>query len=98
MTAAELENVGLVTKVLPKETFLDDVVKITRGIAKLPKDALKMNKQLMMRTLRNDLLETNRIELEQLKKQARMQESLGAIAGFAAETERKKKEKAGAKL
>ncbi|KAF2167155.1 hypothetical protein M409DRAFT_22584 [Zasmidium cellare ATCC 36951] len=98
MTAAELESAGLVTKILPKENFLEEVLKIARGIVKLPKESLKTNKELMMRNLRGELLETNRMELELLRKQARTQESLGAIAGFAAETERKKKEKAGSKL
>lgn len=98
MTAAELESAGLVTKILPKENFLNEVLKIARGVVKLPKESLKTNKKLMMRGLREDLLEANRVELELLRKQARTQESLGAIAGFVEETERKKKEKAGAKL
>lgn len=98
MTAAEMESVGLVTKILPKETFVEDVLKIARGIVKLPKESLKTNKELMMRTLRGELLETNRVELELLKKQVRGQESLSAIADFAEETERRRKEKKGAKL
>lgn len=98
MTAAELESAGLVTKVLPKEGFFDEVLKIARGVVKLPKESLKTNKELMMRTLRGELLEANRLELELLKKQVRKEESLEAIAGFARETERKKKEKNGAKL
>ncbi|KAK4493784.1 hypothetical protein PRZ48_014969 [Zasmidium cellare] len=98
MTAAELESAGLVTKILPKENFLEEVLKIARGIVKLPKGSLKTNKDLMMRGLRGQLLETNRVELEQLRKQARTRESLGAIEGFKEETERRKREKGASKL
>lgn len=94
MTAQELESAGLVTKILPKENFLGEVLNIAQGIAKLPPNSLKTNKELMMRTLRQELLDANRIELELLKKQTRGKESLDAIAGFAAETEKRRKEKA----
>ena len=94
MTAQELESAGLVTKILPKENFLQEVLKIAQGIAKLPPKSLKINKELMMRTLRKELLEANQIELELLKKQCRGEESRDAIAGFAAETEKRRKEKA----
>lgn len=93
MTAQELESAGLVTKILPKENFLGEVLKIARGIAKLPPQSLKTNKELMMRTLRKELLDANQVELELLKKQCRGKESLDAIAGFAAETEKRRKEK-----
>ena len=98
MTAAELESAGLVTKILPKENFQEEVLKIARGMVKLPKDSLRVNKELMMRTLRAELLETNRVELELLRKQARTEESLGAIRGFKEEAERRKREKGGSKI
>ncbi|EME41458.1 hypothetical protein DOTSEDRAFT_176606 [Dothistroma septosporum NZE10] len=93
MTAQELESAGLVTKILPKENFMQEVLKIAQGVAKLPPQSLKTNKELLMRNLREELLEANRTELELLKKQCRGKESLDAIAGFAAETEKRRKEK-----
>ncbi|KXT11582.1 hypothetical protein AC579_3116 [Pseudocercospora musae] len=93
-TAQEAESAGLITKILGQENFSEDVMKIVRGIAKLPPDSLKVNKDLLMRTQRAGLLEANEVELRTLKDQVRKKESLDAIAGFAIETERKKKEKA----
>jgi peroxisomal 3,2-trans-enoyl-CoA isomerase len=99
MTAAELESAGLVTKVLEGEGFLEQVLGIARGMVKLPEKSLKVNKALMMgQGLREDLLETNRKEMELLAKQAGGEESKAAIRGFKEETERKKKEKKESKL
>ena len=94
MSAEELEKVGLVTKILPQDGFVDGVLQVARNVAKLPPASLRFNKQVMMRTEREALLECNRMELEALKEQVRKKESLDAIAGFAEETERKKREKA----
>ncbi|SMR50069.1 unnamed protein product [Zymoseptoria tritici ST99CH_3D1] len=95
MTAAELESAGLVTKVLEAEGFLEQVLGIARGMVKLPEKSLKANKALLMNGgLRNELLETNRKEMEMLATQAGGEESKGAIKGFKEETDRKKKEKA----
>lgn len=93
MTATELESAGLITKVLSKDSFMEDVLKIARGVAKLPPRSLGVNKDLMMRGLREELLATNRVELEELRRQVRGKESLDAIRGFAEETERKRKDK-----
>lgn len=98
MSAAELESAGLVTKILPAENFRDEVLKLARGIAKLPPKSLVVNKELIMRGQREGLLEANRVELETLREQVRGEESKGAIRGFKEETERKKREKQGAKL
>ncbi|CAK3824318.1 crotonase-like domain-containing [Lecanosticta acicola] len=94
MTAHDLDAMGLVTKILPQEGFLDGVLEIARGTARLPKQSLQVNKALMMRTSRAELLETNRVEMEALRKQARGEESRKAIGAYVAETERKRKEKA----
>jgi peroxisomal 3,2-trans-enoyl-CoA isomerase len=99
MTAAELESAGLVTKILPPENFLGDVLQIARGVAKLPRESLRTNKELMVGRWRGELLEANEVEMRMLKEQARKGESREAIAGFARETERKRREKQqGAKL
>lgn len=96
-TAQDMDSAGLVTKILAKENFMQEVLGIARGIVKLPKESLKVNKALMMRGMREELLETNRVELESLRRQARSEESGRAIGGYVAETERKRREK-GAKL
>lgn len=93
MSATELESAGLVTKIIPQENFREEVLKLARGIAKLPPKSLMVNKDLVMRSQREGLLEANEIELKTLKEQVRGEESKGAIRGFVEETERKKREK-----
>ncbi|CAK1360045.1 Enoyl-CoA delta isomerase 2, mitochondrial [Cercospora beticola] len=95
--AEEMERAGLVTKVLEhkdQEEFLEKVLGIVRGVAKLPKESLKFNKQVLFgEKEREELLQVNELEMRLLGERVRKQESLDAIAGFAEETERKKKEK-----
>lgn len=93
MTADELERAGLITKILAKEGFLNGVLDVAKGMIKLPKESLKLNKKLMMRGTREDLLKINEVELENLGRQTRGKESHDAIRGFKEMTERKKKEK-----
>lgn len=92
MTAEEMERAGMVTKILKKEGFLDGVLGIARGMVKLPKESLKVNKELIMRGTREELLRVNEIEKEILMKQASSKESHDAINGFKEAQERKKKE------
>lgn len=92
MTAEELERAGMVTKILNKEGFLDGVLGIARGMVKLPKESLKVNKELIMRGTREDLLRANEVEKEILTNQAMGKESHDAISGFKQAQEKKKKE------
>ena len=98
LTAAELESAGLVTKILPKENFLVTVMKQCSRIAKQPAEALKLNKSLMMKSCRKELLEVNALELKELSKKAQSQEARDAVNGFLAEQASKKKAKPAAKL
>jgi peroxisomal 3,2-trans-enoyl-CoA isomerase len=98
MTASELESAGLVTKVLPNENFLDNVLKTCYRIAGLPSEALKVNKSLFMRASRQELLEANEIELEFLRERARGPEARVAVNAFLSEQDRKRKGKGAAKL
>lgn len=92
MTAEELERAGMVTKILKKDGFLEEVLGIARGMVKLPTESLKVNKELIMRGTREDLLRVNEVEKEILTKQAASKESNDAISGFKQAQERKKKE------
>lgn len=104
MTAAELESAGLVTKVLGKEAFWEDVLGVAGRMVKLPEKSLAMNKELMMRhggdarDLRTVLREVNRVECEELRALAGAQESKTAIEAFVREQEQRKKEKEKSKL
>lgn len=92
MTAEELERAGLITKILGKDGFLGGVLDVAKGMVKLPKESLKLNKEILMRGTREDLLKVNEVELKNLRQQTRGKESHDAIRGFKEMTERKKKE------
>lgn len=98
MTPQELESAGLITKILPKEGFLNGVLDIARGIVKLPPDTLRANKELMMRGTREELLKVNDFELRLLKQQASSKESKDAIKGFKESQDKKKREAKASKL
>jgi peroxisomal 3,2-trans-enoyl-CoA isomerase len=92
LTAQELERAGLVTKILHSESFMEDVLTIARRIASFPPEALKFNKNLMMRPVRSSLLEANNLECEGLRVRSASQEPREAIKAFVREKERKRKE------
>ncbi|KAL2855393.1 ClpP/crotonase-like domain-containing protein [Aspergillus pseudoustus] len=98
MTATELENAGLVTKVLPAENFLKDVLEICYRIADQPPDALEFNKDLLMRTSRKELLDANETELKFLRERARSSETRSAVNNFLLDQDRQKKKKLQTKL
>jgi Delta3-Delta2-enoyl-CoA isomerase len=98
MAASELESAGLVTKVLSRENFLDDVLNTCYRIASQSSEGLKFNKRLLMRTSRQGLLEANETELKLLRERARSQEARSAVNAFLLDQERKRQKKAQAKL
>jgi peroxisomal 3,2-trans-enoyl-CoA isomerase len=50
MTAQELETAGLITKILPKENFLDEVMKIARRVIAQPPGAVKVSRIMVLNT------------------------------------------------
>lgn len=98
LTAQELESAGLVTKVLPKEQFLETVMKQCLRIAGMPAESLRLNKSMMMRHSRKELLEVNDFELRELSKKAKSAEARAAVDNFLAEQASRKKPKPAAKL
>ncbi|KAK3710757.1 hypothetical protein LTR37_010176 [Vermiconidia calcicola] len=94
MTPQELESAGLLTKVLPRDGFLEEVMKVARRVAAQPEAALRYSKNLMMEPVREGLLVANERECEGLRERGRTSEPREAIAAF----EREQKERRGAKL
>ena len=95
MTAQELETAGLITKILPKETFMKDVMAIARKVAAQPPGAVAHNKRLMMAPIKEELLAANERECEALRQRGRTSEPRDAIKAFEREQATKRK---GAKL
>ncbi|KAE8131045.1 ClpP/crotonase-like domain-containing protein [Aspergillus pseudotamarii] len=98
MTANELENAGLVTKVLPVQDFLENVLQICYRIASQPPEALQLNKNLLMRTSRQELLDANEAELQVLRTKAQSPEARSAVNAFLVDQGRKEQKKAQSKL
>jgi len=91
ISASEADHLGLVTKVLPKERFLQDVVDIATRIASSPPGALKATKALMKHTLKQDLLDANDRECTLLQNERfQSEEYYEAIKQFKDEQARKK--------
>lgn len=93
MTPQELESAGMISKILPKENFMNGVLTIARRVAAQPPGALKFSKNLMMEPIRDELLAANERECQGLRERARTMEPREAIAAFKQEQEAKKKSK-----
>lgn len=98
LTAQELESAGLITKILPKDGFMDEVMKITRRVASSPAGGLEVNKRLMMAPIRAELLAANERECEALRERCRTSEPIEAVRDFEREQNQKKGGQKGAKL
>ena len=93
-SAEEAERAGLVTKILPRENFLADVIGIAEGIARSPPGALRATKELMRKPIRQSLLDANDRECEVLQNErAGSEEYREAINQFKVDQERKRKGK-----
>lgn len=93
MTAQEMEGAGFISKVLPKDNFMNDVLGIARRVAAQPPGAVRFNKNLMMEPIRAELLAANERECQGLKDRGRTNEPREAIAAFEREQQEKKKAK-----
>jgi Delta3-Delta2-enoyl-CoA isomerase len=94
ITAAEAERLGLVTKILPVENFLRDVIGIAERITLSPPGSLRATKKLMKDPVRQDLLDANDRECEVLQNERQgSQEAKDVIKNFKTEQEMKRKMK-----
>ena len=98
MTPQELESAGLITKILPNERFMEEVLSIARRVAAQPPQALKFNKDLMMQPLRAELLAANERECQGLMERSRTNEPREAIAAFEREQRERRDCQKAAKL
>ena len=62
MDAAEAESIGLVSRVLPSENFIDEVTKIASEVAEKPLVATMMTKEMVNRAYETTLSEGVRFE------------------------------------
>ncbi|KAB2111444.1 hypothetical protein AG0111_0g998 [Alternaria gaisen] len=92
ISAGEAEKLHLVTKILPKERFLDNVIEIARRIAQSPSGALRTTKILLKQPILRQLLDANDREC-QVTQQERFGsvEYMKAVQQFEVEQQEKRK-------
>ncbi|KAL4789148.1 ClpP/crotonase-like domain-containing protein [Aspergillus venezuelensis] len=95
MPAQELKEAGLVSKIIPKGNFLQDVLTIAHQIAAKPTQSVKANKQLMSAFWREELHKANDQELVCFQELLQTDAAKRAGELFAAEQALKKARKQG---
>jgi len=91
ITAQVAHDVGLVSKVLPKEGFLPQVMKIAQRVADSPSESLRATKELMKAPVRQDLLEANDRECALIHKERYgYSEFQDAVSKFREEQDKKR--------
>ncbi|KAJ3112668.1 Enoyl-CoA delta isomerase 2, mitochondrial [Phlyctochytrium bullatum] len=63
-TAQEWEQMGMITRILPADNFLEQVRAIAKKAATFSPTALAKSKRLIVNQLRDRLIETNRVEMD----------------------------------
>ncbi|KAF9089565.1 Enoyl-CoA delta isomerase 2, mitochondrial [Mortierella sp. GBA35] len=93
-TAEEMRDAGMVARIFPKETFMQEVLKAATQAAKYPPEAMKATKKLIRENDCKFLEETNLKEMNLLGQRMASEESANAIIEFMmAKHERKEKAK-----
>ncbi|KAL1929046.1 hypothetical protein VTP01DRAFT_2105 [Rhizomucor pusillus] len=95
--AQELEQCGLVGRILPAEGFLKAVLAIAEDAAKFSPAAIATTKELVRRVDRDLLLQVNEEEMARLEERRASKESRESIMNFVHEAERKREAKRRAK-
>ncbi|KAG0346621.1 Enoyl-CoA delta isomerase 2, mitochondrial [Podila humilis] len=92
-TAQEMEKCGMVARIFPRETFMDEVLKLATAAAKFPPQAMKDTKALIRDHEYEFLNKVNDREMDLLGVRMSSDESAQAIMEFMmAKHERKEKE------
>ncbi|KAL4736104.1 ClpP/crotonase-like domain-containing protein [Aspergillus similis] len=85
ITAPELATAGLVSKIIPEENFLSDVLAIASHLARQPADALIANKRLLSKSWSEQLHKTNERELRAFDELIKSGAAQRRVEMFAAE-------------
>ncbi|KAH7121495.1 ClpP/crotonase-like domain-containing protein [Dactylonectria macrodidyma] len=64
ITAQEAQNLGLINKIFPKDTFFQKVLEIAEGMSQSPPGSLKATKRLMKEPVMQYLLDANNRECD----------------------------------
>ncbi|KAH8594836.1 ClpP/crotonase-like domain-containing protein [Bisporella sp. PMI_857] len=59
INATTAERMGIISKILPRESFMHDVLQIAHHLAQAPPGSLRVTKELMREPIRQELLDAN---------------------------------------
>lgn len=90
MSATELWTAGLITKIIPTPSFMDQILEIAKRIAGYPPIALAASKKLASGNREAELLAANAREYDCLVERLAHKECSDALRLFAEEQQRKK--------
>ncbi|KAL1917175.1 uncharacterized protein VTP21DRAFT_4831 [Calcarisporiella thermophila] len=89
-SAEEYERAGMLTRILPAENFMEQVLRIAEEAALLPPNAVLQTKELIRVIDREELDRVNDREMTLLKERFLSEESMEAIIKFMTERSNKK--------
>lgn len=98
MTAQELYVAGLITRVIPAEGFLEEVLEVADRMAGYSQSAIRLTRELLRRKWRNELHEANLRECQALRERNANNDALPNLLAFIEEAKQRKARKAKAKL
>ena len=90
MTAQELADAGLITKIYDKESMFKEAQAIATRIANYPPKAVEFTKSLMTSNWHAELIATNVKECTGLRERFLSKESLDAVADFARDQQKRR--------
>jgi Delta3-Delta2-enoyl-CoA isomerase len=94
MTAQELHTAGMISKIIPADGFLENVLEIAERMASYSPTAIQMTRELLRRKLREELHAANLREVQALRERNANNDALPNILAFIEEIKNKKALKA----
>jgi len=82
ITAMDAEAVGLVSRVLPNDTFQEEAAKLMEAYAQLPVKSLVYSKELIRGPMRETLHKVNKAECDRLVERWQSEDCMAAIMKF----------------
>ncbi|KAI7881830.1 ClpP/crotonase [Lichtheimia hyalospora FSU 10163] len=92
-TAKEMEACGFVSKIIPKESFREEILAIADNASAFSPEAMKVTKDLIRENERKFLERVNDIEMERLAERMASPDSLESILRFVENSKKRKKSK-----
>ncbi|KAG9307242.1 hypothetical protein G9A89_017070 [Geosiphon pyriformis] len=89
-TASELERLGFISRIIPSDNFLQNVLELANAAAKYPYNAMIQTKNLIRVTEREELVKVNKREIDVLVERWLSDESKQAIQEFVKASQQKR--------